>query len=241
MITKAQVKHIQSLDDKNYRYEHKQFRVEGDKMVRELIKSNLVIKELFALQDWIDRNQSLNTEITMTPIEPFELEKISLLTTPNKVLAIAELPDRTHVTSDWALLLDGIQDPGNLGSIVRIADWYDIPTIYCSESCADAYNAKVIQASMGSIFRIHVQKCDLEKVLIENKAMPVYVCVLDGTDVNSFRELEKGFIVIGNESKGVSEQLIALSQHRVSILRKGRAESLNAAVAAGIICHCMLS
>jgi TrmH family RNA methyltransferase len=241
MITKAQVKHIQSLDDKKYRYEQGQFVVEGDKMIHELLESDLNILEVYALQEWLDINTALLSEIKVIPVMPFELEKMSSLTTPNKALAIVELPVSIPVKSALAILLDGIQDPGNLGSIIRIADWYNINTVYCSETCADAFNSKVIQASMGSIFRIRVEKCNLKKLMSEKKDIPVYACMLDGQDVNTFSKIDKGYLLIGNESKGVSEDLAMLSQHKVSIIRKGKAESLNAAVATGIICHCLLS
>ncbi len=241
MITKAQVKHIQSLDDKKYRHEHGQFVVEGDKMVTELLSSDLNIIELYALEEWFKSNDIRDKKTTLIPVQPFELERISSLTTPNKVLAIASMPVWPSSIATLAILLDGIQDPGNLGSIIRIADWYAIDTVYCSENSADAFNAKVIQASMGSVFRIRVEKCDLIHLIKLNSDIPSYVTVLEGKDINLFSKITRGFIIIGNESKGVREEIKNLSHHKISIKRKGLAESLNAAVATGIICHCMLS
>jgi TrmH family RNA methyltransferase len=241
MITKSQVKHIQSLEEKKYRLEHAQFVVEGEKMVMELIQSDLKIISIYALREWINKNQALTHQVNIIEVELFELEKISTLSTPNKVLAIAELPAQQIKVFNLALLLDGIQDPGNLGSIIRIADWYGIQAIYCSESSADTFNSKVIQASMGGVFRIPVFRCDLNKFIQDHPNIPVYSCLLEGKDINTFAKIDEGFIIIGNESKGISESLIDLTNYKVSILRKGRAESLNAAVAAGIICHCLLS
>jgi TrmH family RNA methyltransferase len=240
MITKAQVKHIQSLDDKKYRTLHQQFVVEGEKMVEELLSSNLKIRTIFATKEWFSRNE-ISDSIEVYQLELYELERISFLKTPHHVLATAMLPKSTTVQFDLALLLDDLQDPGNLGSIIRIADWYNIQGIYCSEKCVDAFNTKVIQASMGSIFRVQVQKCDLLKLVTSNKDIPSYAATFQGTDINSFTKIKKGFIIIGNESKGINEALIKASTNRISILKKGKAESLNAAVATGIICHCLLS
>jgi len=241
MITKAQVKHIQSLDDKKYRSTHQLFVVEGTKMVNELLNSKFKIKTLYAVSDWLNTNQIDSHDFEIVEVEDFELARISSLKTPNQVLAIVHLPNNSTQSTRLAILLDGLQDPGNLGSIIRIADWYHISTIYCSENCADAYNSKVIQASMGSVFRINIVKSDLLSLLETFPDIPSYACVLDGNDINSFPKIQEGFIIIGNESKGIQDSIISKVKHKVTILPKGGAESLNAAVATGIICHCMLS
>jgi TrmH family RNA methyltransferase len=241
MITRLQVKHIQSLDDKKYRQEHRQFIVEGDKMVSELLTSDLDILEIYALEEWFETTNLTNCKATLIQVQPFELEKISSMTTPNNVLAIVSMPRWSSSTPTLALLLDGIQDPGNMGSIIRIADWYGIDTVYVSETSADVFNPKVIQASMGGVFRIHVVPCDLINLIKQHPDIPSYAAVLEGNDINSFDKITHGFIIIGNESKGVREELKVLSQYKISIQRKGLAESLNAAVATGIICHCMIS
>ncbi len=241
MITKTQVKHIQSLDDKKYRQEQGQFIVEGNKMLTELLSSDLEILEIYALEEWFEATTLTNCKATLIQVQPFELEKISSLTTPNKVLAIVSMPHWPSSTPTLALLLDGIQDPGNMGSIIRIADWYGIDTVYVSETSADVFNTKVIQASMGGVFRIRVEKCDLIALMKQHHDIPSYAAVLEGNDINSFDKITQGFIIIGNESKGVRDELKVLSQHKISIQRKGLAESLNAAVATGIICHCMIS
>lgn len=241
MITKAQVKHIQSLDDKKYRHQNKQFIVEGEKMIAELLTSSFTIETLYALSSWLEKNSSRSKHINTIIVEDFELKKISSLKTPNQVLAMVRMPDYSmHSKTKLALVLDDLQDPGNLGSIIRIADWYKIDTIYCSHGCADAYNPKVIQASMGSIFRIRIIECNIEKLLEENLEIKSYACVLGGTDLHEIGKINSGYILIGNESKGLSQELIKLSNHQITIPRKGLAESLNAAVACGIICDNLL-
>lgn len=242
MISKAQVKHIRSLDDKKKRYECKQFIVEGDKMVRELLHSDLEIVEIFAIEDWILRNDSIcRQKNSLTEITDSELSRISGLKTPNEVLAIVALPDNEKIPLlSKAIALDNIQDPGNLGSIIRIADWYGVEYIICNTHTADVYNSKVLQATMGSIFRVKCFYTDLESFLLQNNGMDKYACVLDGQNVNELDKMKEGIIIIGNESKGIDEKLVALCNQKVTIPKKGRAESLNAAVAAGIICNALL-
>jgi TrmH family RNA methyltransferase len=241
MITKAQVKHIRSLEDKKYRYKCNEFVVEGEKMVQELVNSSLTINCIYATKDWIEKNQMLKN-IHMEEVEAYELEKMSSLSTPNMALATVKIPTNPTLSpTGISLVLDRIQDPGNLGSIVRIADWFGINNVYCSEDTVDVFNNKVVQASMGSVFRIKTQYVNIEELLNTNKGIPSYVAILNGEDIASHKSLQKGFIIIGNESKGVSNSIINLSTHKISIQRKGQAESLNAAIAAGIICHSLLS
>lgn len=241
MVTKAQFKHIQLLADKKYRREHKQFVVEGEKMVAELLSSSLTIDILYALPEWIEANAAIHHHYPVVTVAYFELEKMSSFKTPNQVLAIVSMPVWTEPPFTWALLLDGIQDPGNFGSIIRIADWYGISAVYRTELCADPFNHKVIQASMGSIFRIPVHSVDPVQFLQQQAEIPKYAAVLQGTDVHNLQTSEKGILIIGNESKGIQDELLALSSHRISIPSRGKAESLNAAVATGILCDVILS
>jgi TrmH family RNA methyltransferase len=241
MITKAQVKHIQSLEDKKYRYKCNEFVVEGEKMVQELINSSLTINCIYATKDWIEKNPMLKN-ILIEEIQSFELEKMSSLSTPNMVLAIVQIPANTPISPKGvSIVLDRIQDPGNLGSIIRIADWFGIDTVYCSEDTVDVYNSKVVQASMGSVFRIKTHYSNIEHLLAANKQISSYVAILKGENITAHKSIQEGFIIIGNESKGVSDSIINLSTHKISIQRKGQAESLNAAIATGIICHALLS
>ena len=173
----------------------------------------------------------------MTAVEDFELEKISQLTTPNKVLAIVRQIDngKPVVKGKITLALDNIQDPGNLGTILRTADWFGLEQIVCSNDSADVYNPKVVQATMGSITRVKVFYVDLVQWLAEQKDTRIYAAVLEGQDISTVKKITDGIILIGNESKGISETALKLANVKLTISKKGKAESLNAAVAAGIV------
>ena len=134
-----------------------------------------------------------------------------------------------------SLALDTIQDPGNMGTIIRLADWFGIKNIFCSTNCVDVYNPKVVQASMGSISRVRVGYTDILSLLEENKEIPIYAAVLHGKDITKMEKINEGIIVIGNESKGINEEILKLANVQITIPGKGKAESLNAGVAAGII------
>lgn len=241
MITKTQVKHIRSLEDKKYRYECKEFVVEGEKMVDELLNSNYKIKKIYTSKSYLEKFSNIKN-VEIIGISDDDLKRISFFTTANNVLAIVEIPNnQTFSPKGISLVLDKIQDPGNLGSIIRIADWFNIEYIYCSIDTVDVFNSKVVQASMGSLFRTKVIYTDLQKLLSSNKQIDAYAAILNGIDINSFNKINEGFLVIGNESKGISQQIVELCKHKISIQKKGKAESLNAAIAAGIICHSMVS
>ncbi|MEP6951971.1 MAG: RNA methyltransferase [Ginsengibacter sp.] len=171
-------------------------------------------------------------------IDETTLERISLLKTPNKVVAVFEkkLPVSEPVLhGKISLMLDNIRDPGNMGTIIRNADWFGIENIICSENCADCYNPKVVQASMGSLARINILYVSLDAFIDANKKISVYAATLSGIAVSELKIIEEGIILIGNESKGISEELLNLATLKITIPRYGNAESLNAAVATGII------
>ena len=173
------------------------------------------------------------TEVTAT-----ELERISQLSTPNKVVAIAaqfKTGDEIITKGLITLVLDTIQDPGNLGTIIRIADWFGIGQIVCSEDSADCYNPKVVQSTMGSIARVKVYYTDLEEWLSGQEGINIYATSLYGEDITTMEKMNEGIIIIGNESKGISEPVMSLANKKITIPKKGQAESLNAAVAAGIV------
>jgi RNA methyltransferase, TrmH family len=236
MITKNQVKYIQSLGQKKSRDADNVFIAEGPKLVKELLDAESCgIIQLYALKEWID---STNNSVEITEVSVDELQKISQLTTANQVLAIAEKikwENEPILKGNVSLALDTIQDPGNMGTIIRLADWFGIKSIFCSMDSVDAYNPKVVQASMGSITRVRVEYLDLLSFLKSNKGVRVYSTVLDGKDITKMEKINEGIIVIGNESKGVSDEIHELSNVQITIPKKGRAESLNAAVATGII------
>ncbi len=239
MLVKSKVKYIQTLGHKKPRDEAGVFIAEGPKLVKELLESVPdAIEDVFALKEWIEQNQELLTKNKVVETTEIELERISQLHTPNNVLAIIKkFPvDELIITKNKiTLALDTIQDPGNLGTIIRTADWFGVEQIICSKDCADVYNPKVVQATMGSIARVKVFYVDLEKWLAEQKDIRIYATALEGQDITSIKRIQEGIILIGNESKGISDEILKLANIKIAIPKKGKAESLNAAVAAGIV------
>ena len=237
MITKNQVKYIQSLGQKKSRDAENEFIAEGPKLVNELLlANNCRIIQLYAVPEWINDNPGSNIETI--EVSKSDLKKISQLTTPNQVLAVAEKinwKEEPIVKGNISLVLDAIQDPGNMGTIVRLADWFGIKNIFCSADCADIYNSKVVQATMGSITRVRVDYIDLVPWIKNNNDIRIYATALNGRDITKMEKLTEGIIVIGNESQGISEEIRKFANVQITIPRKGKAESLNAAIATGII------
>jgi len=238
MVSKSQLKYIQSLGQKKYRDAEGVFVAEGPKLVKELIQSeNVELMKIFALDEWIGENNDLLNSLNVTEINEAELERISQLITPNKVIAIVKKFEAGEpvIKEPISLVLDAIRDPGNLGTIIRTADWFGISQIICSEDCADMYNPKVVQSTMGSIARVNVFYRDLYVWLSQQPGIPIYASMLEGKDVTKMNAIKQGMIIIGNESGGIDKQLQQYANEKISIPRKGTAESLNAAVATGII------
>ncbi len=194
--------------------------------------------QVYGTEEWRTLYLPLLGKVPYTLVNTKELGRISGFEQPNKALALLTLPANNFNTNIFdesiTIALDFIQDPGNLGTIIRTADWYGIKHIVCSENCVDAYNPKVINATMGSFARVQVHYVNLEEVL-PSYAHRLYACVMDGEPVYDIKEIEKPIVLIGNEGKGVSEELIQLAQHKISIPKRGKAESLNAAVATAVI------
>jgi TrmH family RNA methyltransferase len=237
MLVKSQVKYIQSLSQKKLRDEENVFVAEGPKIINELLQSgNIRAQQIFATKEWIT-HKGLDPAI-LVELSNSELERISFQQAPNQVLGVFAKPVFPN-TIPWnnsiSLMLDTIQDPGNMGTIMRCADWFGIKRIVCSRDCADVFNPKVVQSSMGSIARVQVFYEDLSAFLKEHNNVPVYAATLDGKDLYSYSGIQGGIVLIGNESKGIQEELLEKSRYRITIPRKGEAESLNAAVATGII------
>jgi TrmH family RNA methyltransferase len=233
MVTKSELKYIQSLSDKKVRLETGCFIAEGVKLVGEMIAAGYPLKAVYALDSW----ESPDPSIEVNRIEAFELEKMSMLQTPNQVLAVAMMPQKKE-TLDLAgpltIVLDGIQDPGNMGTIIRTADWFGITQIVASEDTVDVYNPKVIGATMGSFMRVSVTYKNLADWMPTIK-LPVYGALLEGENVFTIKTPQKGLLVIGSEGKGIRENILDLITHPVTIPKIGDAESLNAGIAAGII------
>ncbi len=238
MLVKSKIKYIQSLGQKKFRDGAGVFIAEGPKIVKELLEAGpALVREVYALPEWITENQHLLKDTHTEEITEAELEKISQLKTPNKVLALAGqfTHEQMELKGRLTLALCGIQDPGNLGTIIRIADWFGITQVVCSEDSADLYNPKVIQSTMGSIARVRVYYSNLTDLIRETAGLPVYATVLDGQDVSKMEKPGQGILLIGNESRGIPPELLQMANVRITIPKKGGAESLNAAVATGII------
>jgi TrmH family RNA methyltransferase len=221
------------LSDKKVRLESGCFIAEGVKLVGEMIAAGYPLKAVYALDSWVSPDATLE----VTRIEAFELEKMSLLQTPNQVLAVAMMPQNTNpieLAGQLTIVLDGIQDPGNLGTIIRTADWFGIPQIVASEDTVDVYNPKVIGASMGSFMRVQVHYKNLAAWMPTVK-LPVYGALLEGENIFTTKAPNGGLLVIGSEGKGIRENVIDFVTHPVTIPKTGGAESLNAGIAAGII------
>jgi TrmH family RNA methyltransferase len=239
MLGKAKTKDIQSLGQKKHRDETRLFIAEGPKIVKELLHAIPgQVKEVYAVKEWLKENESLASGTSIYEVSDIELEKLSQLKTPHQVVAIVSQFEETSSieTKDRiSLVLDTIQDPGNLGTIIRIADWFGVMQVICSGNSADVYNPKVVQATMGSIARVRVSYKDLSRWLNENAGIRIYAAALEGKDVSKMGRVHEGLIMIGNESTGLDRQLLEMANEKITITRKGQAESLNAAVATGII------
>ena len=231
-ITKQQLQFIRSLKDRKVRDENNCFVVEGLKLVQELIEQHTgLIESVFCSDPELLSNDS----VPVSYIKPSDLERISTQKTPNKAIAIVKKPIvETKNDNALVLALDGIQDPGNLGTIIRTADWFGIDHILCSKDTVDCFNSKVVQSTMGSLFRVKIEYTDLSNWLKKSERT-IYAAALS-TKTNSFYQMKSNAVlVIGNEGNGISQEVLSLCDDTVTIPQFGNAESLNAAVATGII------
>jgi RNA methyltransferase, TrmH family len=235
-ITKAQIKHIRSLHLKKFRQRYHQFTVEGTKSVLEFLHSDLKCIGLYAKSAFFEQNPDLERRFDSYECSEKDMEQLTSFKTHQTVLAVFEMPAeiKADKSADCILALDDIRDPGNLGTIIRIADWFGFNQVICSETCAESFNPKVVQASMGSLSRINVVYTNLEFFAGDMKSHQLVLADMQGVPVKEF-SFSKNIIVIGNEANGISESLRKLDHAKVTIPKKGRAESLNAAVSAGII------
>ncbi len=240
MLVKSQVKYIQSLGHKKFRDADGVFVAEGPKIVEEFMHSdNLNLVHCFATESWLNEHDGMwkDREKLFIRINDKELERISFHSKPNQVLAVFTKPvfNKLHIEKGVILLLDTIQDPGNLGTILRTADWFGVKRVICSEDTADVFNPKVVQSAMGSLVRIEINYVDLAEYIRSNPGIPVYAGSLDGNDLNENIKLTKVLLLMGNESKGISHSLESMVVKKIRIPGKGGAESLNVAIATGIL------
>ena len=247
VISKNQIQFIKSLSISKFRKEHQKFVVEGPRLLDELAGSSFGIDSIFGLTDWIEKNRfKFPNKTSFFEISEKELNRISGFKTPNQVLAVVEkgknAPPELATYEDLILMLDDISDPGNMGTILRTADWFGIKQIICSKNCVEVFNPKVVQASMGSLFRIKAYYTELAEYLNQIPAsIPVYGTLLNGENIFDSNLKKKGIILIGNESRGISESLIPFISYKLKIPdystnQTRSAESLNASIATAIVC-----
>jgi TrmH family RNA methyltransferase len=231
MLTQAEIQRVRSLREKKHRRVEGLFAVEGEKVVAELLAAQFSFSEIYGTEAW--------SGACTHRVSAAEMDKLSHFPTPSAVLAIGAmrwepLPEG-GLDQGLTLALDRVQDPGNVGTLLRIADWYGLDRVLLSADCADVYSPKVIQASMGSFARLPLHVADLERALAGAR-VPVLGCDLEGEDVHQLPPLRDAVIVIGSEGQGLSEPVRQRVSRRLTIPRYGRAESLNAAVAAAVVC-----
>jgi TrmH family RNA methyltransferase len=233
MVSKNQIKLITSLQQKKFRQIHQLFIAEGVKVIQELLQSNFVLEHLYVTQNIFETISSDKK----TQISDQDLKRISCLSTPNNCLALFQIPEQKPRNDKGLIVaLDDIRDPGNLGTIVRLCDWYGIDQMVCSEQTVDVYNPKVVQATMGSISRVSIAYLDLEKYL-KRTSTPVFGTFMDGKNVYKENLPQEGILVLGNEANGISEKIEKLVSDRLAIPRFGdlqQTESLNVATATAI-------
>jgi len=235
MISKNELKYIQSFAHKKQWAQESVFIVEGPKLVGELLDTDWEVEAVYGLESWA--KEMKNTIAHFTIVSEEELERMSLLQQPNQVIALVkkkQFDSALHFKGNLTLILDGIQDPGNLGTIIRTFDWFGGTQIIVTDDTAGFYNPKVIQSTMGSFARVNLAYTSLEAYFKE-AALPILGALLNGNSIYSQPTLKEGILVIGNESNGISESLLSFITIPVSIPRVGGAESLNAAVAGGIL------
>lgn len=233
MLTAHKIKIIQSLDKKKFRQKYNLFLVEGNKTIIELKYSNIKIKEIFSVQP--ENLSDLNVEITK--IDDKDLKKISFLQHPKDSVAVCYIPEFVEIESDFNIVLDGIQDPGNFGTIIRLADWFGISQIICSEDTVDICNPKVIQATMGSFTRVNVVYKNIEEFLSNTDCQNIGTD-MDGENIYTMDFPSKVNLIMGNEGNGMREATEKLLHRTITIPRFGHhqsTESLNVSIATSII------
>ncbi|MDM8175042.1 MULTISPECIES: TrmH family RNA methyltransferase [Olivibacter] len=240
MLSKSQLQFVKSLHQKKFRKEHGLFIVEGFKSITDFFHSDYVIHSIYYTPKVGPKIDIFGEKIKHYPISERDLEAISTLKTPQGIVALIETPSEVAVQEDelrdqFSLVLDTIQDPGNLGTIIRTADWFGIKHIICSEETVECFNPKVVQATMGSLAHVSIHYTDLHAFL-KDVTLPSFATVLDGQSIYETDFGSEGFIILGNEGNGIAPDLISNKTQRITIPSFGNAESLNVAVSAAICC-----
>lgn len=233
MVVKSQIKFIKNLQQKKYRAQNKLFVAEGIKTVGELLNSSLKVYKIYVTDNSLLKVYGHHAELITEAV----LKKMSGLSTPNKVLGVFQIPAPGPIDfSDWVIALDDVRDPGNLGTIIRLCDWFGVKSLLCSSNSVDCYNPKVLQATMGSISRLNIVYGDL-RAIISGSEVPVYGAFMEGAVVYRENFPKRGILVMGNEANGVSEAIGALIGKKITIPQFGpkTTESLNVATATAIL------
>ncbi len=234
MLSKNQIKLINSLFQKKFRNKYNLFVAEGEKSINEIIKSNVKIKNIYGLKTFKDKYPELKIE----EISQSELKKISFLKSPNQVLGLFEIPEMDNLKNKGlTLVLDEINDPGNLGTIIRLCDWFGVSQLVCSTNTVDYLNPKVVQSTMGSLSRVSIVYTDIEAFLI-NEKRPVYGAFLEGENIYKNKISTNAVLVMGNEANGISSSIEKIISNKITIPQFGdnqNTESLNVAMATAIL------
>lgn len=237
-MTKKEIAEIKKLAQKKYRYEQGIFVAEGQKAIKEIIDAGFRVEMLYAA----DKNELSAKNVSIISKE--EMERISFLQTPTNYLALIRIPENINgyriCETELTLVLDEVQDPGNLGTIIRLADWFGISSIVCSINTADCFNPKVVQATMGAIARVKIVYCDLEVVLkdAQNRNIPIFGTFMNGDNIYTSKLPQNGVLVMGNEGSGISKDIELLITQKLTIpsFKAENVESLNVAIATAICC-----
>ena len=245
MLSKQVTKIIQNLEKKKFREKYNLFKIEGDKLVGELLHSSFKIHSILAFPEWIERNRTALTHVNTIETNTREMADISNFQSMPEVIALAEIPehplDETELRQNLSIILNGIQDPGNLGTILRVADWFGIRHVFCDTDCAGVFNPKCVQASMGAIFRVKVHYTDLPELLRKYRSedFHCYGTFLNGSNIYKTPLSSRGFIIMGNEGKGIRPEIEEIVDRKLTIPSFANStystESLNVGVATGII------
>ncbi|MFZ9847935.1 MAG: TrmH family RNA methyltransferase [Flavobacteriales bacterium] len=243
-LSKNKISQIASLQQKKFRLEHNEFLVEGKKSVQDFLRSGFEASCVVIAKEELLSAIDVREDIVFLAGDK-DRQKISALSTAPEMMAVFKMPQHRN-EGDWkntfSLVLDGVRDPGNLGTIIRTADWFGIQNIYCSLDCVDCFNPKVVQATMGSLARVKIYYFDLPllmKEALQEKSFVVMGAYMEGENVNDFKFTGKGFLVMGNESEGIRTDVAPFISQKISIPKanSSNAESLNVSIATAILCH----
>lgn len=239
MLPKSKISFIKSLHQKKFRKEYKLFIIEGLKSIEEFLKSPFKLQSIYYTPKIKEDLPHFATNIDLFEISEAELLKISTLKTPQHILALVDIPKNnekiTDLSNQFSLVLDNVQDPGNLGTIIRTADWFGIQNIVCSKDTADIYNPKTVQSTMGSLSRVRIWQVELNDFL-KNTRLPIFGALLEGQNIYEIQWPKEGLILLGNEGHGISNEHLKYINQPVTIPRFGKAESLNVAISTAVFC-----